>query len=79
MKRISVNAIAVLAAVSVSACATTPMPDYPPDHPANAAAAASPPAAASQTLVDYKSASGKQELAPAHMPEDGKDGQHDHR
>jgi len=65
--------------VLLAGCATVGAPEFGPDHPANADAAASPPAAESRTLTDYKPASDKQELAPAHMPEDGKDGHHDHR
>lgn len=74
MKRIAVNAMVVLATVSVSACATVSPADYPPDHPANADAPAASPVAAPRTLAKYKHAAGSGQRVPADEPDPGKAG-----
>jgi hypothetical protein len=62
MKINATRSIVVVAAMLLPACATVSIPDYPPDHPANADAQAAPPAAALRTLEDYK---------PRAVPQDG--------
>ena len=89
MKINATNTIVVLAFISLSACATVSMPDYPRDHPANADAPATPPAATLRTLEDYKSLAMRQERTPAAAPDpeasapgqapsQKKDANHDH-